>query len=58
MDTVTESEMAIVMARSGGIGVIHRFIPIEKHVKLIKQVKRAQNFIIENPYTANQNSNL
>ena len=51
MDTVTESEMAIVMARSGGIGVIHRFLPIEKQVKLIKQVKRAQNYIIEKPYT-------
>ncbi len=51
MDTVTESEMAIVMARSGGIGVIHRFFPIEKQVKLIKTVKRAQNYIIEKPYT-------
>lgn len=51
MDTVTESEMAIVMARSGGIGVIHRFLPIEKQVKQVKQVKRAQNYIIEKPYT-------
>jgi IMP dehydrogenase len=51
MDTVTESEMAIIMARSGGIGVIHRFLPIEKQVKLIKKVKRAQNYIIERPYT-------
>ncbi len=51
MDTVTESEMAIVMARSGGIGVIHRFLPIEKQVKLIRQVKRAQNYIIEKPYS-------
>ena len=51
MDTVTESEMAIVMARSGGIGVIHRFLPIEKQVKQIMKVKRAQNYIIEKPYT-------
>ena len=51
MDTVTESEMAIVMARSGGIGVIHSFLPIEKQDKLIKQVKTAQNYIIEKPYT-------
>lgn len=58
MDTVTESEMAISLARNGGIGVIHRFLPIEKHVKLIKQVKRAQNYIIEKPYTLNMDSNL
>ena len=58
MDMVTELDMAILMAREGGIGVIHRFLPIKKQVKLIKLVKRAQNFIIEKPYTANFNATL
>lgn len=51
MDTVTEAEMAIAMARMGGIGILHRFCSIEEQVFIIKQVKRAQNFKIENPYT-------
>ena len=50
MDTVTESDMAIAMARMGGIGFIHRFMTIEDNVEEIKRVKRAQNFIISNPY--------
>ncbi|MFA5211332.1 MAG: IMP dehydrogenase [Patescibacteria group bacterium] len=58
MDTVTESEMAIAMARMGGIGILHRFMTIEQNVEEIKKVKRAQNFIIENPYTINENSTI
>lgn len=50
MDTVTETAMAIAMAKAGGIGIIHRFMPIESHVKQIKQVKRAQAMLVENPY--------
>ncbi len=49
MDTVTESEMAIVMAREGGIGIIHRFMTIDEQVKQIKRVKKAESFIVENP---------
>ncbi|MBI2437183.1 MAG: IMP dehydrogenase [Candidatus Magasanikbacteria bacterium] len=51
MDTVTESEMAITMARLGGIGILHRFMSIEDNVEEVKKVKRAQNLIIEHPYT-------
>ena len=51
MDTVTEAEMAITMARLGGIGILHRFMSIEDNVEEVKKVKRAQNMIIENPYT-------
>lgn len=51
MDTVTEAEMAISLARLGGIGIIHRFMSIEENVEMIKKVKRAQSFIVENPYT-------
>ncbi|MEK7644350.1 MAG: IMP dehydrogenase [Patescibacteria group bacterium] len=50
MDTVTEADMAIALARVGGIGILHRFMSIEANVEQVKQVKRAQNFIINNPY--------
>lgn len=49
MDTVTEGEMAIAMARNGGLGIIHRFCSIEKQVKEVEKVKRAENYLIENP---------
>ena len=51
MDTVTEAEMAIALARVGGFGVLHRFMSIEENVEQVRRVKRAQNFIIEDPYT-------
>jgi IMP dehydrogenase len=50
-DAVTESEMAIEMARGGGIGVIHRFLPIENQVAQVRRVKRAESIVIEEPYT-------
>ena len=51
MDTVTESPMAISMAHSGGIGIIHRFMPLERQVEEVLKVKRAESVIIEEPYT-------
>ena len=53
MDTVTESEMAIAMARNGGIGIIHRFNSIEEQVKMVEEVKRAEGLIIRDPYCVN-----
>ncbi|MBI4277089.1 MAG: IMP dehydrogenase [Armatimonadetes bacterium] len=51
MDAVTESEMAIALARAGGIGVIHRFLPIDRHAAEVRRVKRAESVVIERPYT-------
>ena len=51
MDTVTESRMARFLAESGGIGIIHRFLSIEQEAEEVKKVKRAENIIIDDPYT-------
>jgi IMP dehydrogenase len=51
MDTVTEAAMAIAMARCGGLGIIHRFLSIKDEVSEVAKVKRAENIIIEDPYT-------
>ena len=51
MDTVTESEMAIAIAREGGIGIIHRFMSIEEQVAQITRVKKSESFVVENPIT-------
>jgi IMP dehydrogenase len=51
MDTVTEAGMAIAMAQSGGIGILHRFMPVDQQVRQVRKVKRAQGFMVENPYT-------
>lgn len=51
MDTVTESEMAIALAKEGGIGMIHRFMSIADEVEEVKKVKRDVGFVLGNPYT-------
>ena len=53
MDTVTESTMAVTIAREGGIGIIHRFLTIQEEVDEVHKVKRAGSVIIENPYLIN-----
>ena len=58
MDTVTEHDMAIGMARNGGIGVIHRFMSIKDQVRMVKKVKRAENFIIQEPYLVDENESI
>ncbi len=58
MDTVTESKMAIAIAREGGLGVIHRFMPIDRQVEEVAKVKRAENVIIEDPITIRPESKV
>ncbi len=52
MDTVTEGEMAVAMARNGGLGVIHRNMDVERMVDEVRGVKRADELIIRDVVTA------
>ncbi|HLA08235.1 MAG TPA: IMP dehydrogenase [Anaerolineales bacterium] len=51
MDVVTESEMAITIAREGGIGIIHRFMTIAGQARQIERVKKAESFVVDKPIT-------
>jgi IMP dehydrogenase len=58
MDVVTESEMAITMAREGGIGMIHRFMTIAEQARQIQRVKKAESFIVDKPITMRESNTV
>ncbi len=58
MDTVTEAKMAIAIAREGGIGVIHKNMPIKAQAKQVATVKRAENGMIYDPITIEKGSTV
>ncbi|MDZ7779242.1 MAG: IMP dehydrogenase [Gemmatimonadota bacterium] len=58
MDTVTESAMAIQMAREGGMGVVHKNLPAERQAEEIDRVKRSESGMILNPITLDSDARL
>lgn len=58
MDTVTEADMAIVMAQLGGLGVLHRNLSIEEQAAAVRAVKRFESGMVVNPITMTANQNL
>ena len=58
MDTVTESEMAIAMARAGGIGVLHKNMSIDRQAAEVDRVKRSESGMIRNPITLSPDASL
>ncbi len=58
MDTVTESEMAVAMAREGGIGILHKNMTIARQVKEVLRVKRSESGMILEPVTVRPNQKV
>ncbi len=58
MDTVTEAELAIAMAREGGLGVLHKNMSIERQAQMVRRVKRAESVVIMEPRCILSGSNI
>ena len=58
MDTVTETEMAIALARTGGMGIIHKNLTINEQSIMVDRVKRSESGMIQNPITIDQDASI
>ncbi len=58
MDTVTESRMAIAMARQGGIGILHRNLSIQDQAEMVDRVKRSESGMVTNPVTTTPDASV
>jgi IMP dehydrogenase len=58
MDTVSEHDLAIALAREGGIGVIHRACPIDDQAVMVSRVKRSENAVIQKPHTVRRDDTV
>ena len=58
MDTITEAPMAIAMAQAGGLGVIHRFMSIERQAAEVARVKRTEGYVVEEPLSVTAESSV
>jgi IMP dehydrogenase len=58
MDTVTEAKMAIAMAREGGIGIIHKNMPIDEQAAMVDRVKRSEHGVITDPFYLSPENSL
>ena len=58
MDTVTESDMAVALAREGGIGIIHKNLSIEDQASMVDRVKRSESGMIANPVTLTMDKSI
>jgi len=58
MDTVTEANLAIALAREGGVGILHKNMSIEKQVEQVRKVKRSESGLIIDPITLDKDSTI
>ncbi|MGN7661714.1 MAG: IMP dehydrogenase, partial [Anaplasma sp.] len=58
MDTVTESGLAIAVAQHGGMGCIHKNLPVERQVTEVQKVKKYESWIVRNPVTVSPDATL
>ena len=58
MDTVTEATLAIALAREGGMGILHKNMPIEKQVEQVRKVKRSESGLIIDPITLHPDATI
>ena len=58
MDTVTEVDMAIALARTGGMGIVHKNLTIDEQSNMVDKVKRSESGMIQNPITIDQNASI